>query len=522
MRKSKQYDVIIIGGGITGAGTARDCALRGLRTLLVERNDISDGATGRNHGLLHSGARYAVTDRESAAECIVENRIIRRIASHCVEQTEGLFITLPEDDLSYIDNFIAKCGEAGIDTSRLDPREALKMEPSLNPALTGAVMVPDASVDPFRLCAANVLDAKLHGADILTHTEVSSLIFENGEVKGVRLRDLRNGENFEVRAFITVNAAGIWGQKIAEMAGATIRMLPAKGSLLIFGHRVNNMVINRCRKPANADILVPDDVVSVIGTTSDKIPFEECDDLKVTPREVEILLEEGCKLAPVLAHTRIIRAYAGVRPLVASDDDPTGRSTSRGIVLLDHQSRDGISGFISITGGKLTSYRLMGQMATDLICRKLGNNARCRTAQLPLPGSEKGTKADSRKTIAMNAAIGRHGLRTSQMPAEGRNEVLCECENVTRSEIAYAVKELGVRDMEDLRRRTRVGMGTCQAAFCMKNVAAALAAELGCPEKKEEFIRDYLAERWKGMVPVAWGETLREMEYMRKMHANDF
>lgn len=96
---NKQFDVIIIGGGATGAGVARDCALRGIKALLLERLDIATGATGRNHGLLHSGARYAVTDRESAEECIRENMTLRRIASHCVEETDGLFITLPEDDL---------------------------------------------------------------------------------------------------------------------------------------------------------------------------------------------------------------------------------------------------------------------------------------------------------------------------------------------------------------------------------------------------------------------------------------
>ena len=96
---TQEFDVIIIGGGITGAGTQRDCAMRGLRTLLIERSDIATGATGRNHGLLHSGARYAVNDPESAAECIRENKILRQIAAQCVEPTDGLFITLPEDDL---------------------------------------------------------------------------------------------------------------------------------------------------------------------------------------------------------------------------------------------------------------------------------------------------------------------------------------------------------------------------------------------------------------------------------------
>ena len=99
-------DVIIIGGGATGAGIARDCALRGINCILLERRDIATGATGRNHGLLHSGARYAVNDQESAEECIKENKILRNIARHCVDETEGLFITLPEDSLDYQKTFI--------------------------------------------------------------------------------------------------------------------------------------------------------------------------------------------------------------------------------------------------------------------------------------------------------------------------------------------------------------------------------------------------------------------------------
>ena len=111
---TKQFDVIIIGGGATGAGVARDCSLRGIRALLLERGDIATGATGRNHGLLHSGARYAVTDRESAEECIKENMILRRIASHCVEQTDGLFLSLPEDGLEFQAKFVEACRAAGL------------------------------------------------------------------------------------------------------------------------------------------------------------------------------------------------------------------------------------------------------------------------------------------------------------------------------------------------------------------------------------------------------------------------
>ena len=217
--KRNEYDVIIVGGGITGAGTARDCAMRGLKVLLIERHDIATGATGRNHGLLHSGARYAVTDQESASECIRENRILRQIASHCVDETDGFFITLPEDDLNYQAKFVESCLSAGIDAEIVDPKEALRMEPSMNPEIIGAVKVPDGSVDPFRLCAANMLDAKLHGAQVLLYTEVVGFIRDGDRIQGVRTYNHQTHKSGEYYANITVNAAGIWGQHIADLAG---------------------------------------------------------------------------------------------------------------------------------------------------------------------------------------------------------------------------------------------------------------------------------------------------------------
>ena len=298
--KVNEFDVIIIGGGITGAGTARDCSLRGLKVLLLERHDIATGATGRNHGLLHSGARYAVTDRESAEECIRENMILRRIARHCVEETEGLFLTLPEDDLGYQVKFVGSCHAAGINAEIIDPAEALRIEPSANPDLIGAVKVPDGAVDPFRLTSANIIDAKLHGAVVKVYSEVRSLLKEGDRIIGAEVYDHISKQTDKYYAPVTVNAGGIWGQRIAEMAGVRINMFPAKGALLIFGHRVNNVVLNRCRKPANADILVPGDTICLIGTTSSRVPFEDVDNMYVTPDEVDILLKEGEKLRALL------------------------------------------------------------------------------------------------------------------------------------------------------------------------------------------------------------------------------
>ena len=523
MAESDECDVIVIGGGATGAGIARDCALRGLRVTLVERHDIATGATGRNHGLLHSGARYAVTDGESARECISENRILRRIARHCVEPTNGLFITLPEDDLAWQQTFIHACRQAGIETRQLSPAEALRVEPTVNPALLGAVQVPDGTVDPFRLSAANMLDAREHGATILTGYEITGLLRSGDRVNGVRCYDHKRRENRTLRASVVVNAAGIWGQRIAEYADLRIAMFPAKGSLLILDHRINRHVINRCRKPADADILVPGDTISLIGTTSVHIPYDEIDDNRVTAAEVDTLLREGEKLTPVMARTRVLRAYSGVRPLVASDNDPSGRSVSRGIVLLDHAERDGMAGFITITGGKLMTYRLMAEWATDAVCRKLGNTVPCTTAETPLPGSREPVEATLQKIISLPAplrgsAVYRHGDRTPAWLGDSRQHrsLVCECEAVTAGEVQYAVENLAVNNLLDLRRRTRIGMGTCQGELCACRAAGLLQRfNVATPTQSLTQLSEFLNERWKGVQPVAWGDALRESEFTR-------
>lgn len=517
----KTYDVIIIGGGATGAGIARDCSLRGVRSLLLERSDISTGATGRNHGLLHSGARYAVTDHESAVECIRENMILRKIAAHCVEETDGLFISLPEDGLEYQSVFVEACRKAGIRADIIDPAEARRLEPSVNPALVGAVRVPDGAVDPFRLTSSNILDAKAHGAEIRTYTEVRELLREQDRIVGVRAYDHRAHCEVTFRAQVVINAGGIWGHGIAAKAGITVNMLPAKGALLIFGHRVNNMVLNRCRKPADADILVPGDTISLIGTTSSKIPYDQIDNMIITPDEVDILLREGEKLAPQLAQTRILRAYAGVRPLVASDDDPSGRTVSRGIVLLDHAKRDGLEGFITITGGKLMTYRLMAEWATDLVCKKLGIDAVCRTAEIPLPGSTESRREVDRKLrnkplAQRRSTIARHGALATKI-GDGdsiRNSLVCECEEVSIGEVEYALENLSVNNLVDLRRRTRIGMGTCQGELCACRAAGIMGRrDPICARRAKADLVHFLNERWKGMEPIAWGDTLRESEY---------
>ncbi|WPC75621.1 anaerobic glycerol-3-phosphate dehydrogenase subunit A [Vibrio porteresiae] len=513
-----ETDVVIIGGGATGTGIMRDCALRNIRCILLERFDISAGSTGRNHGLLHSGARYAVTDPHSAQECIQENRILRHVARHCVEETEGLFISLPEDDLSYQEEFIRACHKASIPTQLLSAKETLTLEPCVNPRLKSAVKVPDGTLDPFRLCSANVLDAQQHGATLLNHTRVIGMIRQQDRIVGVKCENQLTHQKFDIHCQQVINAAGIWGQQVTKMAGVPLTMFPAKGSLLIFDYRLNNLVINRCRKPADADILVPGDTISLIGTTSEHIDYQDIDKPTVTTKEVELLMREGIKLCPSMANARVLRAYAGVRPLVSVDNDGSGRNISRGIVLLDHQQRDGLEGLITITGGKLMTYRLMAEQATDLVAHKLGNAVPCQTHILPLPGSAHEpipTQKSASSIPIYQAAVDRHGSQANQfLTSEPEQQtIICECEMVTAAEIGYAINQLHVQDLVDLRRRTRLGMGPCQGELCSYR-ASQLFCDIGQRDGNQasHLLEQFLQERWQGTQPIFWGDALRETE----------
>ncbi len=518
-----ETDVIVIGGGATGAGVLRDLALRGVKAVLIEKNDLASGTTGRNHGLLHSGARYAVKDKESASECIRENRILKKIAFHCIEDTQGLFVTLPEDDPEYHLKLIKGCADAGIKCEVIEPEKALQIEPSLNRTIVSALKVPDGTIDPFRLAASNVIDATGRGAMVFTHTKVEHLIYNQTSITGVRCFDKLNKESLEIFGNVIINATGAWSRDICESAGINLKMLPSKGSMVIVDYRINNVVINRCRKPSDGDIFVPGDTVSLIGTTSKTIPHNKIDDPVVDDDEIKVLLEGGEKLIPNMSKARLLRAYCGIRPLVSISEDADGRDISRGIVLIDHKKRDGVDNFITISGGKLMTYRLMAQMAVDLALNKLNISKKCKTHTTPLPGSEKrmpGHKKIKYFSGISESVVGsthfRHGERIHRiLKKDPKNYgLICECEMVTAGEVEYAFSDLYAKDLVDLRRRTRVGMGPCQGNLCAYRAAGLLSECTDTDEDKAtQQLIDFLEERWKGIKPVLCGDALREVEF---------
>lgn len=502
-----QTEVLIIGGGATGVGILRDLALRGIPSVLIEKGDFASGASGRNHGLLHSGGRYAVSDPEAARECIAENRILRKIVPHCIEETDGFFVSLPEDGLDFRDQFLRGCEEAGIQTTLLGRDEALALEPELDPNLISAVKVPDGAIDPFTLLLENARDAQRHGAKILLHTEITSLILDGDEVKGANAKDLLQREQYTIEASYIVNATGAWANQFLKLVGLRIGMALSKGSMLITNQRLNHRVINRCRLPSDGDIVVPNHTVSILGTTS--VRSDNVENFEVTSQEVALLIRETSKMIPALREARLIRAYAGIRPLFVSEEKGDDRTISRGFVLIDHGNRDGMKNLITITGGKLSTYRLMAEKTADLICKKMGRDVPCSTHLKPLPGAT----GAGRPT----------GLteRLKQFSAD-RGEILCDCEFVQRKEVEEFLGEEKLKDFEDILHRTRLAKGTCQGGFCVYRLFGMLH-DLGMAEgDSNERLKEFLEERWKGIRPIAWGAALKEEELIESIYKGIF
>ncbi|MCU0693334.1 MAG: FAD-dependent oxidoreductase, partial [Polyangiaceae bacterium] len=249
--------VLIIGGGATGTGLARDLALRNVQCLLVDQRDVDAGASGANHGLLHSGARYVSGDAESASHCREEGSLLKALAPQCVEDTKGLFVAVQGDDERYIADFGQLCAKCGIPAREITPQRARELEPSLSPRVIAAYEVDDATVDPFKLALDNIAQAQALGSKLLTHTRVVGFEARNRRIEAACLVDTRTGEQHLAHAAWVVNAAGAWSGEVAAMAGLKLCLLFSKGTLVITHNRLTHRVVNRLRKPSNADIIVP-------------------------------------------------------------------------------------------------------------------------------------------------------------------------------------------------------------------------------------------------------------------------
>lgn len=519
------YQVIIIGAGASGAGLARDLALRGVDCLLVERGDVNAGASGRNHGLLHSGARYAVVDPRAAAECAREGAVIKRILPQCVDDCGGLFVAVPGDDEDYIRSFPEQCAAAGVACQAVDPAGARALEPALADNIVAAYAVPDAAVDPFMLSLENVADAERHGGRFLRRHEVTGFERDGRRLRAVRVRHTESGETAVYHGREFVIAAGGWSGRVAALAGCRVDLLLSKGTLLVTQTRLTKRVINRLRGPGDGDILVPGGSVSILGTTS--VPVLDPDDNTPTIAEVDANLAEALPLLPGLAATPFRRAYAGIRPLVRTAGAPgEGRKVSRDFALITHETSDtgGVDNLMTLTGGKLTTYRLMAERAADTLCRRLGVRAVCRTAGEIIPPSSLAEWSDP-------GLAHKYAWWQKHSPDD---YLLCECEVVPQSAVDDLLRGLtGLRPGPDgetgaaasadllpaVSYRSRVGKGSCQGTFCGARITAHLYdCALAAGAEGTAGLKRFLRERWRGQRPVLWGDQMAQAELKEALY----
>lgn len=497
----KSTEILVIGGGVTGCGILFDLAQRGFKATLLERGGLSMGTSGRFHGLLHSGGRYVVNDPEAARECIQENMILRKVIPHCIEDTGGLFVVTPTDPLDFADTFYQACQDADIPVEEIAISDMLRREPLLNPDMKRAFTVPDASVETWEACNSLTASAADYGAETLAYHEVVDLLKSNGKVTGAVARNTVTGEIITLEADMVVSAAGAWGGNIAKMADCDVTVHAGKGTMIAMNYRMVNTVVNRCIHPHDGDIIVPIASVAVIGTTSVRVA--DPDNYPIEDWEIKLMLDEGQKLVPTFKKFRALRAWAGVRPLYQEKAEADLRDVTRKYTLLDHTERDGVDNFVTITGGKWTTYRLMAEETVDLICRKLGTERACQTAETQLINPHE----SGHKFYTL-------GQRLQQLEESTQDsQLICECELVTRPQIEANLAENDWHIINDLRRDLRVGMGPCQGGFCTYRVAGIMheQKQLSAPETNKALV-DFLQERWKGMTTVAWGQHLRQVQ----------
>ncbi|MDR2896287.1 MAG: anaerobic glycerol-3-phosphate dehydrogenase subunit A [Propionibacteriaceae bacterium] len=498
--KRLKTDVVVIGGGTTGIGVLRDCAMRGYKTILLDRADLAQGTSGRFHGLLHSGGRYVVTDPESGRECAAENAIIGRIQPEAVERTGGLFVVTPKDDPAFGDKFLAGAAKAAMPVEEIATSAALAREPRLNPGIKRAFLVEDGTVDGWQIAWSAAESAKQYGGQALPYHKVTQVHHLNGAVTGVTATDLKRGETVEIDCSFILNCAGPWAGQVTEMAGLPpVSVIPGRGIMIAMNHRLVNTVINRCIPPADGDIIVPLHTVCIIGTTDH--PVTDPDHLQVPANEVQQMFDSGEELLPGFRSARALHTWAGARPLIKDDRVATSdtRHMSRGMAVIDHSTRDGVSGMLTIGGGKLTTYRLMAEHIVDAMEDQLGSHHPCRTADEICPGNQAGH----------NYLI-THRLKDREADRL-ESPIICECELMNRQMALDLFKSNPLASFDDLRRQLRLGMGPCQGGFCSARLAG-----LACQEQVMDagratgLLKLFLEHRWIGLWPILHGAGVRQ------------
>jgi glycerol-3-phosphate dehydrogenase len=543
---SDEFDVAIIGGGVNGTGVARDLALRGLRVVLFERNDLAFGASGNSSGMIHGGVRYLASAPHVTEQSCRDSGYIQRIAPHLLfrmpflmpvktsRQARVMFELIDAYFRAYDDYQPLKHGKPHC---RLDPTDLARLEPGLRGSIVGGITFDEWGIDGVRLCVLNALDAILHGGRVHVHATVESIarVGEEDALHGgaryvVEARDRMTEERLRVRARVVVNATGAWSPITAAVGGlpqARVRVRPGKGIHIVVDRRVTNYGIVSETIDGRQIFINPWQNVSILGTTDDDY-YGDLDDVRATSEEVRYLVQGVARVFPGVRATRAIGTYAGVRPSLYAYG-PNEDALSREHELVDHAT-DGAPGIYSMIGGKLASYRIFAQELSDLVAtREFDSSTPCSTHTRPLPGGEQVPDAMALAEryqvtpVAARRLVYRHGTiaarvfaRMARQPAE--ESVICPCEPVLEAEVRHVVREELACTVDDVARRTRLGLGACGGMRCAARCGQIVAEERGLsPGQGLIMAREFLVRQSKTRI-VAMGPQQARQEALTLAH----
>jgi glycerol-3-phosphate dehydrogenase len=500
----EHFDVLVVGGGINGAGIARDAAMRGLRTALVERDDFASGTSSRSSRLVHGGVRYLEHGHlHLVFESSRERRTLMRIAPHLVRPLRftwpvyrGARIPLWKLNAGLF-MYDALAAFRNVENHRaLDPQEVLAREPSLRrDGLLGGAEYYDAATDDARLTLANVIAAEEHGATVVNHATVTTLVRNGEQVAGAVVR-AEGRDEITVRATVVVNATGAWTDHVRAMdAGTNGHAVRAtKGThIAVPRERLATHGALTLLSPVDGRVMfaLPSTATTIIGTT-DTPTDEPPADVRASREDIEYLLASANSFFPSaqLTETDVVAAWAGIRPLVASGFTRDPASASR-----EHRIDRSASGMISVSGGKLTTYRSMAAEVVDVVERSLGRSTtRARTGTTPLPGGDirsldevlRAAELEIGDAVVARRLVEAHGSRwrevaalTAEEPALARR-IARELPYLL-AEVVYAVeREMALTLADVLVRRLRIAYEVADHGRSTASVATAvLAGRLG-------------------------------------------
>ncbi len=484
------FDLLIIGGGIVGAGIARDAAMRGLKVALVEQGDFAGGTSSKTSKLIHGGLRYLEHGRlRLVFESLRERRVLRTIAPELVHP-RSLMIPVYQGSarpawtvrlgLSLYD--LLACGRNMRPHRMVSMRGALALESELRrDGLRAAGVFQDCQMDDARLCLANILQAVHFGAVCCNYVRLQALLKSGGRACGGAVEDLITGRSLDVQARVVVNATGPWADRVRQLsdASAAQRLAPTKGSHLIVPRLTQQALFVEARQDRRMFFILPWGDYSLVGTT-EWLVDGALDALRATSDEVGYLLEEVHHVLPGrrLTEDDVIATYAGARPLLAYAGASSRASR-------EHRIEVDPAGLVSVMGGKYTTYRVMAQQTVDLLMRRhRWTGDRCLTDQVSVLESVHPITLDHWQDVTrmigpdlLARLLTRYGTSATHMlqliahePALGRR--VCLHHEDTAAELVHAFQqELACTVTDVLARRTRIAWSSCQGLDLLSMVA---------------------------------------------------